>query len=160
MQVVLTGRLEEIFVDDEDLDLVIKHNWYLNQKGYAQANVLKPNGPKTTIRMHRLILGVTNPQIKVDHRFGNRLDNRRKNLRLCTNSQNLANRGINKNNTSGYKGVFYCKYTERWIAQLKYQSYTVWLGRHDTPELAALAYNSKAVELFGEFAAKNKVPNV
>ncbi len=67
--------------------------------------------------MHRVILG-TPPGLFTDHVNGNQLDNRRENLRVCTPSQNQANKKLSKNNTSGHKGVEHVKKINRWRATI------------------------------------------
>lgn len=104
--------------------------------------------------MHRLLM--TSPTgTMVDHINGNGLDNRKENLRVVTNSQNLMNRGKNKNNTSGYKGVLWDKVRNKWIALIGFNNKNIYLGRFFTKNEAAFAYNAKAEELFGEFAQIN-----
>jgi hypothetical protein len=91
------------------------------------------------------------PKAQIDHRDGNPLNNCIDNLREATGSQNQANRGRNKNNTSGYKGVSRDK-SGRWAACIWKDGQKIWLGCHDTAELAHIAYCWAARELNGEFA--------
>ena len=98
--------------------------------------------------------------MQVDHINGNTLDNRKENLRLCTNQQNAMHRGKTKNNKSGYKGVRYMKkkkgmineHSKPWQAQIYLNQKQIYLGCYKTPEEAARAYDKKAIELFGEYA--------
>jgi hypothetical protein len=92
------------------------------------------------------------PNCDVDHINENKSDNRICNLRQANRSQNMFNRGRNKNNTSGFKGVIFCKDTGRWRAQMSIYGKSVNIGRFDTKEDAANAYLEKAKELRGEFA--------
>src|SRR5688572_29872489 len=89
-----TGEI--VLVDAEDLSLVRKHSWHASRKRtvvYARTSVKDGDGPnRRSMPMHRLILGVTDPRIEVDHINGNGLDNRRSNLRLATHADNSANR--------------------------------------------------------------------
>lgn len=87
-----------------------------------------------------------------DHKDRNTLHNWRDNLRLASGTQNSANKSMQSNNTSGYKGVTFCKQTGRWRAQIQYKGRHIPIGRFDTRELAYVAYCMKAEELFGEFA--------
>jgi hypothetical protein len=80
-----------------------------------------------------------------------------KNLRLATSSQNCANSPKSKNNTSGYKGVTWHKQHKKWYAQISKDRKNYFLGLYFKAEEAALAYNKKALELFGEFAYLNDV---
>lgn len=88
----------------------------------------------------------------VDHINGNKLDNRRSNLRICTQSQNLNGRNTNK----GYIGVSWDKFRGKWKANIGKDYQKIFLGRFDTAEEAARVYDEKAVELFGEFARLNR----
>lgn len=91
----------------------------------------------------------------VDHIDGNRTNNRWENLRVCSGAENRRNVGIRKSNTSGFKGV-----TEgrkgKWRATITYDNKSIYIGEFKTPELAAAAYDQKAIELHGEFAKTNK----
>lgn len=104
--------------------------------------------------LHRLVLGAKKGQI-VDHINGNPLDNRRANLRLATRSQNLFNRGRPKHNTSGFKGVHFCKRTKRYRASIRANNRVVRLGRFDTAAKAARAYDKAARVHHGDFAQLN-----
>ena len=93
------------------------------------------------------------PTLDIDHINQNKSDNRICNLRHASRSENMFNRGKNKNNTSGIKGVTFCKCTGMWRAQLTINFKRVNIGRFKTKEEAAEAYNQKAKEHRGEFAA-------
>jgi AP2-like factor (euAP2 lineage) len=78
---------------------------------------------------------------------------------LANSSQNAANAGLRKNNTSGYKGVFLrkdCK-NEKWTARIWKDNKCIWLGTFSSSKEAATAYNKAAIELFGEFACLNEI---
>jgi hypothetical protein len=92
------------------------------------------------------------PQGQIDHINGDGLDNRIANLRLATNSQNMANRRHNRNSTSPYKGVSYVKKWGRWVARIQKDKKRVEIGYFFTPEEAHAAYVAAAREAFGEFA--------
>jgi hypothetical protein len=91
---------------------------------------------------------------EIDHKNRNRSDNRIDNLRPCTRIQNLINSGPKR---GGYKGVSLCGQTGRWVAQIGVGYKNIKIGRFDTPEQAALAYNEAALTHFGEFAFLNEV---
>jgi hypothetical protein len=104
------------------------------------------------VPMHQVITDFAHPVI--DHRDRNGLNNTRDNLRPCTASENQCNRGKNRNNTAGFKGVF-SSGGGRWRAKLMHCGEQFYLGTHDTPEEAARAYDLKAIALHGEFALLN-----
>lgn len=89
---------------------------------------------------------------QIDHVNGVRSDNRIENLRECTYTQNHGNKGLNRNNTSGFKGVCYCRKDRAWIADLAGSR----LGNFRTKELAAAAYDRAAILYYGDFALTNK----
>ena len=164
-----------VLLDKKDWDKVSQYRWFLHRahtgKLYVRANVDDPNGgiryhkvngktyeyPKqTTIAMHQIIAG-TPKGMYTDHINGDTLDNRKENLRVCSNVQNCWNRGKNKNNSHKYKGV---KQDRRrrltpWMAYIGYHGKRIYLGNYATEEEAARAYDKKAIELHQEFAALN-----
>lgn len=141
-------------VDDENFESLAQWRWHTNTQGYAVRTKKLPGGKTRKVYMHREIMG--NPEgVEVDHRNGNTTDNRRENLRVATKFQNEQNRGKNRNNTSGYKGVGFDKLTNRWTAKIDSGGKTHWLGRFKTAEEASLAYNAAAQRLHGEFANFN-----
>lgn len=145
-------------VDDEDFIRINKIKWhyaeYAKGRGYAKAN---NKGKKPTLlRMHRFILGL-NGKEKVDHINRNPLDNRRKNLRIVTQSQNMMNSGLRTNNKSGYKGVCFVKREKKWLATTWKDGKQIYIGIFDNPREAAKSYNEKVVELHGLYAVLNKI---
>ena len=92
------------------------------------------------------------PLIDIDHANGDPSDNRWCNLREATESQNKANTGPQKNNTSGFKGVYWVKSHKKWSALIRKDKKLRFLGYFDTPEAAHAVYAAEASKLFGEFA--------
>lgn len=88
----------------------------------------------------------------IDHKDGNRNNNRRDNLRSCDNRLNQGNARIRADNTSGFKGVGFYKPTGKWRARIRDHGVRRSLGYFDTKEEAADAYAAAAKEIFGEFA--------
>lgn len=120
---------------------------------YACRNESHENGTKDNVRMHRLVLGVSDPKLHVDHiKPGNTLDNRRSNLREATASQNNCNAKLSKANTSGFKGVWFYKRTGKWHAGITINRQKVSLGYFDTPEEASVVRERSALKLHGAFA--------
>jgi hypothetical protein len=102
--VVVSGQ--EVCVDVEDLSMVLARNWHVTREGYASTG---------RHLMHRMLCGLSvGDGLVVDHRNGNRLDNRRSNLRVCTRSQNAANKRPSKVNVSGVVGVWWAKKLGKW----------------------------------------------
>ena len=141
-------------IDEEDFDLVTGYRWHTRKHGgkyYAQATVRLDNGMQTTIKMHRLIFGLSDPKTHTDHINGDGLDNRRENLRAASCAQNQYNRGAQVNNKSGYKGVYWDRRRGKWVATIKVNRKTNYLGCHATPKAAHMAYCKAAIEMHGEF---------
>jgi hypothetical protein len=142
-------------VDDDDYEVYGHLAWSLDSKGYAKH--LFGEYPNYKMKkLHRLIMNAPD-NMQVDHINGDKLDNRKCNLRLCNNSQNQMNRGKQKNNTSGYIGVTWRSDLRKWRAQLFINKKHIQLGYFDNPVDAALAYNSGAIQYHGEFARLNEV---
>lgn len=95
-------------------------------------------------------------EMDVDHINGKKLDNRRKNLRVYTRSQNSMNTGIPSNNTSGVKGVYKCKTTGRWATEIKVNGKKIWLGRFNTLDEAKEVRAKAEKKYFREFRFKPK----
>jgi hypothetical protein len=86
----------------------------------------------------------------------NVLDNRKSNLRECTHAQNAANRNVKKDKVLGrYKGTK--KVDSKWGAKINVKGSSIWLGRYNTEEEAAMAYNEAAIKYYGEFARLNVI---
>ncbi len=97
------------------------------------------------------------PQDQIDHINQIKSDNRWCNLRECDRSQNQANTKKRSDNTSGYKGVTWSKKDKKWYSQTHIKGKHLHLGVFKCKHQAAIAYNKKAMELFGEFAHLNKI---
>ncbi|MCG3797047.1 HNH endonuclease [Bacillus toyonensis] len=147
------GRMVQ--VSDEDFDWLNQYGWIATRDGYAISSV-QIEERYVTVLMHRFIMGQPSGLV-VDHIDGNRLNNQRSNLRVCTQSQNSKNQGSSIG-TSKYKGVHWDKEKNKWLAQIMIQRKNVFIGRYLTEEEAAYAYNQKAMELHGEFARLNPLP--
>lgn len=105
--------------------------------------------------LHRIITNAPDSLV-VDHINRNHLDNRRENLRICTNSQNLMNSSKHKDSSSGFKGVCRCRSkTHPWRAYIVVDYKQKHLGNFKTAEEAARAYNEAAQELHGIYANLN-----
>jgi hypothetical protein len=138
-------------VDDEDYCDLSQYKWSLATCGYAQ------RGTSPKIYMHRQIMNAPTG-MEVDHINGNRADNRKSNLRLCSHQQNLQARPRFKNNSSGFRGVNYEKKgLKHWRARIELNGKKIDLGLYIDPRDAAIAYNNAARIIHGEFARLNEV---
>lgn len=145
----------EVLVDDEDFPELIKYRWRIQHSGYAIRNAgQRPH--RTSVLLHHHIMKPP-AGLYIDHRNGNKLDNRRSNLRLCTRSQNYANRGKQSNNTGPYKGAHYHRGHRRWEARIQAAGTQYYLGQYNTAAEAARAYNDAALRYHGEFAWLNPI---
>ena len=141
-------------VDDSDFKELSKYKWYFDGR-YAMTSVKEFNEWKM-VHMHRFLLSAPK-DMETDHINCNMLDNRKENLRVCTGSQNQMNREVNRNNTSGYKGVSFNKRRRVWYAYIKLNYKLTYLGQFTDKKKAAFAYNYAALKFVGEFAKLNEV---
>jgi len=144
----------EIFaiVDDSDMALLRKYSWRAI-KGRKTLYAVSTISGKPVL-MHRLLLGITGRSNHVDHKNGNGLDNRRKNLRPCSITENNINRGAYKNNRVGLKGVNPFK-NGKFGARITIGGKLSHLGTFNTAEDAGKAYDKAAKIYHGEFANLN-----
>ena len=146
--------------DDEDHELLSKFKWFIATRNYVVAKK-QINKKQTTIRMHRLLMGLSVSHLEVDHKNHNPLDNRRHNLRICTHAENVRNSSVSKSARSKYLGVWYHTmrvgiYTRVYIrSSIRVNGKACVLGRFKTEEDAARAYDAAARIHFGEFANLN-----
>jgi|SRR5688572_3424658 len=146
-QLIVRGTA--LLVDAEELERVSSIKWRIHPQGYALG---KANGQNTSL--HRFVFGPTKAS-DIDHVNGNRLDNRKANLRACSHAQNIQNRGVDKRNRFGLKGVsLTC--TGKYGAEIRAFGKHVWLGSFDSPIDAAMAWDRAALEMHGPFARTNQ----
>lgn len=154
MKTIQLTRGAEAILDDSDFIAHGHYKWHLSDSsGYAARRLWcskrKKAGKK--LYLHREIMGAHDGQY-VDHANGNKLDNRKENLRLCTQHQNQGNRRkLNRNNTTGFAGV--TRNRLGFAAKCRNNYRNVHLGTFKTPEEASAAYKAYARKLFGEFAS-------
>lgn len=122
---------------------------------YAVRTSHKVGERKLHFKLHRVVLGLTDPKVIVDHADRNGLNNTRQNLRLATRKQNACNSSISAVNKSGYRGVSLDPQSQRYVAQITHNYKSIFLGYWDDPVLAAAAYDGAARVLFGKFANRN-----
>ena len=134
------------FVDDHDFEQVSRYRWRLNSKGYAIRSRIVDDR-EVIIALHREIIKPP-PGLVVDHIDHDKLNNTRANLRVITQQQNLMNRRLFKNNSTGFKGVTFQH--GKWHARIEKDGQVMHLGFHEDLKTAALVYDCAAVMLFGE----------
>lgn len=151
------GSKHEVLIDTEDLPKVEDHTWVIDVRPnalYCYARFWdKETKVQSKVYLHRHIMCSPEGMV-VDHINRNGLDNRKANLRICSQSENLANaRG--RGGHSNYKGVTWFKPANLWMAQIRVQGEHKYLGYFKEEEEAARAYDKAALEHFGEFARLN-----
>lgn len=149
-------------VDDEDYERVAQFRWCVQSSRKGNPYVVRgvnAGGTRRSMLMHRFIMGVDGEPatLTVDHINGDPLDNRRSNLRLCTNKENLWNQSARKGGTSEYRGVSWNRRVRKWTAFIGVDGKNKYLGCYIDEADAARAYNREALEYFGNFARLNDV---
>lgn len=149
-------------VSDQDFSWLNKFNWYAQNNGggkFYAARCVFLGGKKKVVLMHREILKNLG-ELDGEHRNGCSLDNRRRNLRPATRSQNHANRKVLPDDkTCPFRGVYYNARHGHFTAQISIENRKIHLGTFQTAEKAALAYDKAASLRFGKFATLNFLSN-
>lgn len=156
MREVALTKNSVALVDDDDFERINKYSWRFHN-GYAARTTSRSAGRRTTILMHREILGEVPENMDVDHINGNKSDNRKSNLRVVTRKQNMHNAPKKANNTTGYKGVHFDSRRGKYRARFKLDGKDCWLGYFENPHDAARMYNFWSKDLFGEYARLNVI---
>lgn len=141
-------------VDDEDYERVARFTWCLHRSGNGKlyaGRITRVRGRRRKVKLHRYLLRCRPGQLG-DHRNGDGLDNRRRNLRRATHAQNNQNK--KGWSAFGLKGVSRWP-NGRWRARIGYHGRQRWLGMFDDRTEAAKAYDRAARKMFGEFARLN-----
>lgn len=162
---VAASRLHELFSYDEKTGIL---RWKVARSNRIKVGDIAGGANSDGYRVvwvegklllvHRVVWAMQTgrwPSSHLDHRDMNKSNNRFDNLRECNDSQNMANGGIRKSNTSGFKGVTPSGNRKKWKAQITYQKKLRYLGTYDTREEAHHVYCREAEKLFGEFARSN-----
>lgn len=146
-------------VDDCDYDRLRQVKWHASVQRnnvYAYGYTSRKSGERKCLVMHRVIMGANHPSTQVDHVNHDGLDNRRVNLRLCLNCENVKNARTRKDSLSGLRGVkppF--KSGWGWVARIRVNGNRLHLGTFASPAEAARAYDEAARKYHGEFANTN-----
>lgn len=145
--VVISGQ--RILIDQKNLPIIEKHRWFVNNKGYLQSA-----HKGKTIYFHRLIMKAKKGQM-IDHINRKTTDNREKNLRYVTHRQNVYNSGPRQANA--YKGVHFHPRVKKWASEIRCNGQYYFLGYFQNIRDAAVAYNTMAKFLYGEYAYLNHI---
>jgi hypothetical protein len=134
-------------VDAADGPMVAAYTWQMGKDGYAQRSPWI-NGRRTTVKMHRMILGLEPGDRRFcDHVNRDRRDNRRANLRVLTSSTNPQNRSPHTGVTSEHRGVSWRKAAGKWEAYVRANGKQVHLGLFESEEDAAAASRASRARL-------------
>lgn len=155
MRKIKLTRGKFALVDDADYHWLSQIKWRYTTNGYASGILFGGTKTGKTVLMHRLIM-LAPDTMTVDHKNHDTLDNRRKNLRHATQTQQNANR-IKTFGASIYKGVYRRSDGLKWMAQIGKDRKKRSMGCFESEEDAARCYNAMADFLFGEHALLNDV---
>lgn len=150
---VIVSKGCEIFVDDEDYESIKHLTWHANHYGKNLLYATSSQNGKT-VYMHRMIMKAGRGTV-VDHIDNNGLNNCKANLRICSHQENIARSRKPKNNTSGYKGVWWNIDKKIWTAEIKVMRKKIHLTHTRCLLLAAIAYDDAAKKHFKNFACTN-----
>ncbi|TGA95627.1 hypothetical protein E4665_17800 [Sporolactobacillus shoreae] len=142
--VIVTANGDKVLVDNPIVPKIINPSWCISKTGYVVANI-----NHKVVKMHRLILKCSDDKV-VDHINGNRLDNRLKNLRICSAKNNSRNKGVGKNNSSGVPGVSKTP-NGKWRARIMVDRKEIALGRYEDFEKAVQARKQAEIKYFGKY---------
>lgn len=142
---------EEFYIDAEDFDKIKDFCWIKNKNGYFTSRI-----GKKTIWLHRIIMDCPSGMV-VDHIGGSdtKNDNRKQNLRICTNYENGMNCANKKNNTSGVSGVHWEKNARKWCVRIRIKGKRVVLGRFESFDEAVKVRKEAEEKYFGEWSYDN-----
>ena len=144
---------DEFLCDTDDWESAKEVCWFKNNTGYARGKI---NGK--FVLFHDYIFNINaTMDAEVDHIEGNRLDNRKSKLRICTRNKNALNKGLYQNNTSGVTGVSWHKIYQKWGAYIQLERKNMTLGYFDNFNDAVNARLEAEKKYFKEFSRNTKV---
>lgn len=157
-KILYTKKGQAILIDTADYLYLSRFTWYIDSKGYARSS-MKIDGVKKIIKMHRIIMGLNDPQQQVDHINRIKTDNRSVNLRICTNAENSINRGKHKNTLVKYKGVrlHNINRNKKYQSRIRIHGKNFSLGYYEKSEIAARVYDICALINYGNTIYINNI---
>ena len=145
----------QVLVDYKDKEIIESGRWYINNIGYVVMDKYKDNIRKREL-LHRVIMDAKQNEM-IDHINGNKLDNRRSNLRFCNKSTNAINSKVHKTNTSGVRGVYWDKQFGKWHGRIGINGKTKHIGLfnnlNDARKKISVAYR----QLFGDYVPERRI---
>lgn len=146
---------QNAIVDAEDFEWLSQWNWYANWSSQGKTfYAWRKKQKNTVVQMHREILQCAKKE-EADHRNHNTLDNRRENLRKCNRHENMRNTRIRSDNKTGFKGVSWDNWSNKWVVRINIDGHCRNFGRFSSVKEAALAYDVVAKKHYRQFANPN-----
>lgn len=153
----LKSKGDLLICDAEDERFALENSWRYDKDGYVIRGK-RIDGKYRLLRFHHEVLKQHGweipPNAVIDHRNKIKHDNRKENLRICSQAENNRNRN-STNNSSGYRGVNWSSKNQNWIARIRVEGRSLHLGSFPSAREAAYYYNMAAQQLHGEFAELN-----
>ena len=146
-----TRKGERYLFDLEDYEYIKNYNWKLNPSGYLICQI-KRQGKMHIVALHRILVDAPDG-MNVDHINGDKLDNRKTNLRFVTYAQNNRNRPLSRHNKTGVTGVFWHKKLGKWLVNISVNYKSIYIGIFDKFEDAVKARYEAEDKYYGEYSA-------
>lgn len=141
-----TSKGEEFYFDLEDYYKIKDYCWCIDKYGYVRGNT-----KESKVKFHRLVMNYPDGMV-IDHINRKKFDNRKSNLRICTQHENSINRSITSSNQSGIVGVYWNKNINKWCAGIGVNGINIYLGSYNNFEEAVEARMNAEKEYFGEYS--------
>jgi len=143
----------EVEIDDEDWSKVQRYTWHVTYHHNKKVKAVTTNIKGKSVKLHKFLTGFS----LTDHIDNNPLNNKKSNLRECSQKENTRNFSLSRRNTTGYKGVHWDKNRNKYQAYIQQDGKRKHLGRFENIIDAAQAYNKAALKYYGEFARLNVI---
>jgi hypothetical protein len=147
-----TSKGEEFYFDLEDYNKIKDYCWYIDDDGYVRATT-----NKQSILIHRTILEIEDSDVCIDHPSHKKYDNRKSKLRIVTRALNNQNLSLNRNNKSGFAGVYYSKDRNKWRAYININKKRIYLGDYVEINDAIRVRKEAENKYYGEYSYDNSM---